>query len=604
MMRTKRILLLLMAFVLVLPSFLVHASTNEKEGPIQTPGQFRSKDEVVYATLSPTGNQKEIYVVNIFDVTQAGRLADYGPYTSLKNLTDLSEMSQVKQKVEFAAPEGKFYYQGNMKDEGLPWDIQISYRLDGKRIAPEELAGKEGKLEIAIQTAANGEADKVFFENYLLQITLTLDPDVYSNIKVSDDGMVANAGKNKQITFTVMPEKEGDLKVEADVVDLELQGIEIAAVPSSMSIDTPDMDEMTGEMKSLTDAIAQINSGVGELKTGVSELNNGAASLRDGSAQFNKGMSDINLASSELIKGSSAINDGLATVSQGIEENFAQINLSDLEKLQARLPEIAAGLDEMAKGFAYLSDNYSDAYRQMEAALKEIPAYEITNEEIDLLYASGADREVVDQLLETYQAAQQAKEIFASAKDSFEDVDGRLAEVNGAITEIEKTLGSVQKLIATLEDVDVIESVIELQDGMAAFSANYQKFHNGLVDYTNGVGQLSSSYSKLHSGIVDLSGGTNELESGVGELHNGTGTLYDATNTLPDQMQEEIDRMISEYDKSDFEAVSFVSSENEKVNSVQFVIKTESILIEEQEAKVKTEEEADGFWARLKELFF
>lgn len=604
MMRTKRILLLLIAFVLVLPSFLVHASTNEKEETKQTPGQYRLKDEVVYATLSPTGNQQEIYVVNIFDVTQAGRLVDYGPYTSLKNLTDLSELNQVKQKVEFAAPEGKFYYQGNMKDEVLPWDVQISYRLDGKRMAPEELAGKEGKLEIDIHTAANKEAAKVFFENYLLQITLTLDPEIYQDIVVSEEGMIANAGKNKQVTFTVMPEKEGDLKLEANVVNFELQGIEIAGVPSSMSIDTPDMDEMTGEMKSLTDAIAQINDGVGDLKTGVSELNSGVASLRDGSAQFKKGMSDINGASSELVKGSSAINDGLVSVNKGIEDNFNQINLNDLKKLQVRLPEIATGLDEMAKGFAYLRENYADAYQQMEAALKQIPAYRITDEDIELLYESGADREVVDQLLETYRAAQQAKEIFASVQDSFKAVDGRLAEVNGAITEIEKTLGSVQTLIATLEDVDVIESITELQNGMAAFSANYQKFHNGLVDYTNGVGQLSSSYSKLHSGIVDLSGGTNELENGVGQLHNGTGTLYEATNTLPDQMQEEIDRMISEYDKSDFEAVSFVSSENEKVNSVQFVIKTESILIDKQESDVKTEEETKGFWTRLKELFF
>jgi putative membrane protein len=602
MMMRKRIFLLLMTFVLILPSFLVHASTNEKE-TLTTPGQYRSKDEVVYATLSPAGVQQEIYVVNIFDVLKEGKLVDYGPYESSKNLTDLSEIKLKNNKVEFAAPKGKFYYQGNMKDEALPWDIRISYRLDGKRIPAAELAGKDGHLKLDIQTSANEEVDQVFYENYLLQVTLTLDPEIYSNIKASEDGMVANAGKNKQITYTVMPEKDGDLSLEADVVDLELQGIEIAAVPSSMSIDAPDIDEMTGEMESLTDAIAQIHNGVGDLKNGVSELNSGVASLRDGSAKFKKGMSDVDQASSQLVEGSSAINSGLATVSSSLKGNFEQIDLAELEKLQGRLPEIAAGLNEAAKGFAYLRENYSEAYRKIEEAIKNIPEYEITEAEMEQLYASGADREIVDQLFETYSAAHQAKDIFATAKESFEAVDGRLAEVNDAIAEIEKTLATVQTVISTLEDVDVVDSITQLQEGMDEFSASYQAFHSGLVGYTKGVGQLSSSYNKLHSGIVDLSGGTNELENGVGELHNGTGTLYEATNNLPDQMKDEIDSMISQYDKSDFEAVSFVSDKNEKVNSVQFVIKTESILLEEKETTEKPEEEPKGFWARLKELF-
>lgn len=605
-MMRKRIFLLLMTFVLILPSFLVHASSNEntkEEETVKNPGQYRSKDEVVYATLSPAGVQQEIYVVNIFEVLKEGKLVDYGPYTSLKNLTDLSDIQFKNKKVEFAAAKGKFYYQGNMKDEALPWNIRISYRLDGKRISPAELAGNEGHLQLDIYTSANDKVDPTFYENYLLQVTLTLDPDIYSNIKASEDGMVANAGKNKQITYTVMPEKDGELTLEADVVHFELQGIEIAAVPSSMSIDAPDIDGMTGDMESLTDAIAQINKGVGDLKNGVSELNNGVASLRDGSAQFKKGMNDVNQASSQLVEGSSAINNGLATVSSSLKGNFEQIDLGELENLQARLPEIAAGLDEAAKGFAYLRENYSDAYGKIEEAMENIPEYEITNADIEQLYASGADREVVDQLFATYSAAHQAKDIFDSAKEAFQAVDGGLAEVNGAIGEIEKTLGTVQQVISTLENVNVVDSITQLQEGMDEFSASYQAFHTGLVGYTNGVGQLSSSYNKLHAGIVDLSGGTNELEDGVGQLHNGTQALYDSTNNLPEEMKEEINRMISEYDKSDFEAVSFVSDKNEKINSVQFVIKTESILLEEQETPEKPEKEQKGFWARLKELF-
>ncbi len=123
------------------------------------------------------------------------------------------------------------------------------------------------------------------------------------------------------------------------------------------------------------------------------------------------------------------------------------------------------------------------------------------------------------------------------------------------------------------------------------------------MKYTGGVGQLSKSYQKMHQGILKLSGGTGDLDNGVAELHNGTRELYESTSDLPEQMKEEVDRMISEYDKSDFEAFSFVSDQNKNVNLVQFVIKTESIIKEEPKTKEVEEKEAKGFWEKLIDLF-
>src|SRR5690606_32994983 len=210
MKRINKILLIVATVILVLPSFLVTASTNDskkEQVPSIQNGEYSSKDEVVYATLSPNGDRKEIYVVNTFEVTKSGMLVDYGSYSTIRNLTDLSDIDQTDDKVQFTAPEGKFYYQGNMKDAPLPWDFSISYFLDGKEITPEKLAGQSGNLQIAIESVANDKVDKGFFENYLLQISLSLNTEITSNI-TAENGMMANAGKNKQVTFTVMPEKE------------------------------------------------------------------------------------------------------------------------------------------------------------------------------------------------------------------------------------------------------------------------------------------------------------------------------------------------------------------------------------------------------------
>ncbi|OIJ21687.1 hypothetical protein BKP45_02915 [Anaerobacillus alkalidiazotrophicus] len=596
-MRKKRLLLVLLAISLLLPSFLVLAET------IEIAGELASKDEVVYANLHANGELHEIYIVNSLDVTKPGIIIDYGTYDNIKNLTDLSEIVYVDDTIRINATKGKFYYQGNIKDGEIPWDISISYELDGEKIVPSEHVGKNGHLKITIKTSANENVDPVFFEHYLLQISLMLDPDIYRDIEISD-GMIANAGKNKQITFTVMPDHEEELYLKADVLDFELEGIEIAAVPSSFAIDSPDIDEMTEEMKSLTDAIKGINNGVGQLKNGVSDLNKGVSSLRNGSLDFKNGMSEIDQSSGDLVHASNSINKALATIGTSLQDLPGGIDVSDLKNLPGGLTQLANGLLETADGLATLKENYTLAFDKLDDAIGAIPSFEISEEDMNSLYVSGADPAIIDKLIETYSAAQIVRETYSMTNEAFIGVDEILEAMSGSMIDMGNSLAFVgHELSSTLESMDDLESLAQLLEGLAAFSANYQEFHKGLVSYTKGVGQLSNSYHNLHAGIVELSTGTAKLEDGVGELYDGTNQLYEATSELPTQVQEEIDRMIAEYDKSDFDAISFVSSQNEKINLVQFVMKTERIKKEVQETNEIQVEEEKGFWTRLMDLF-
>ncbi|RSD28858.1 YhgE/Pip domain-containing protein [Mesobacillus subterraneus] len=598
MMRTKPLLYVTLAFMSFLPSFLsytVEAETVKKEG------KLTSKDEVVYATLKANGDLDSIYVVNTLDVEQAGEILDYGEYSNLKNLTDLAEISQEDQTVRLEAPEGKFYYQGNLEDSELPWNLSISYSLNGRKIQPAELAGQKGHLEISIETGANKNVDPAFYENYLLQISLMLS-NSYQNIEASG-GMVANAGKNKQVTFTVMPAQEERLSVEADVEDFEFNGIDIAAVPSTLPIDTSEMENMTEDMSTLSDAIGELHSGVTELRNGVSRLNNGAAALSDGSGKYKNGIGQMNGAGSDLVGASRSIGDALKKISTSLSGGADQTDMSSLSELPKGLTQIAAGLEETSNGLATLRKNYSQAYGALDGAIKEIPAAQLTETDIAGLYNSNADQRVVKSLVESYTAAQKVKGTYDQVKQAFAAVDPALKQSEDALRNMSAALTSIANEVSgSLENIDA-GGIAELQKGMAALSSNYGEFHSGLVKYTDGVSQLSSSYTQLHSGIAELSGGTNKLATGVNELHNGTNELHQETKDLPEQMQNEINEMIQEYDKSDFEPVSFVSSKNEKVKTVQFVIKTESIQLEEQKTKKAVPVKEKGFWDLLMDLF-
>lgn len=589
----KRITVTALAFLLILPSLPVSAAT----------GSYSEKHEVVYATLDANGGQEEMYVVNNFTMVEPGEVVDYGPYTNVHNLTNLEEINQTDEKVAFTSDEEEFYYQGDLKDQDLPWDINVSYKLDGKTRSPEELAGEDGALEVHIDTKKNEQTNEVFFNHYLMQITLSLDGDRYENIQ-APDGTVANAGKDRRVTFTVMPEKEGSLVMKADVTDLEMDPIEFAAIPSSMSIDAPDIGGVKSDMTSLSDATAEVNRGVAQLKNGIAQTNNGAASLYDGSVQYRNGIHELSNGSSELVQGSARIQSALSEMSQSVAGGTGSGSLGDFTKMEDGLRQIAGGLKEVENGLVGLKEQYGQANQALSQAIEAIPGYQITEADIQKLYESGADQTVVDQLVETYRASQTVKGTYAEVKEAFGAVAPALDQSASSLREMSANVtGMADQLGSSLDNMDVAASMKQLQQGLEQLSSQYQNFHAGLKDYTGGVDQLAGSYSELHNGIAGLTNGTSELESGAVQLHNGTAELASETSDLPTQIDQEINKMVEEYDKSDFDPVSFVSSKNEKVGSVQFVIKTESIQKPEEKEEAPEVEEEKNFWDRLMDLF-
>src|SRR5699024_2812694 len=138
-------------------------------------GKYSSKDEVIYGKLDPSGKVNNMYVVNSFEVDKPGEFTDYGKYINVRNLTDLTTIDQKNNKVSFEA-EADFHYQGELEQKQLPWDISITYKLDGKEMKPEDLLGENGDLEIQIETKANKEIDQTFIDYYMLQIGVMFDP--------------------------------------------------------------------------------------------------------------------------------------------------------------------------------------------------------------------------------------------------------------------------------------------------------------------------------------------------------------------------------------------------------------------------------------------
>jgi len=365
MKQVNRLLKVALMFIL---SFAVAIPVVNADGK---KAAYRSKDEVVYGTLTAKGASEAAYVVNVFEVTNPGEIIDYGSYSEVKNLTDLSNMTINSDSVKLNVDKGKFYYQGDLESVVLPWDFTVRYYLDDQEISPEELLGKDGNVKINIQSTADETVDPMFFEHYTLQLTVPLDVERFSNIQ-AEDATIANAGKMEQVTFTVLPGDEADLTVTANVSDFELDGIDIVAIPFMMALDDFETDGMVDDFSALSDAIAELHDGVGKLNKGIHQLNDGTTDLFSGSQQFKQGLNELNRASNPLVNGSNQINDVLNM----IEDELAFIDMIDVTEI-SELPflfdEISSEFRQAADDLEKLKDENEKSYNELKKAVDAIP---------------------------------------------------------------------------------------------------------------------------------------------------------------------------------------------------------------------------------------
>lgn len=601
---TAAALLILISFLAVtMDTAVLYAQTGTPDIGTGPDGAYSSKEEVIYANLDASGSVSQIYAVNILNVISAGQINDYGSYSAVKNLTSTGDISSEEDALTMDAQPGRFYYQGTLKDNKLPWITNITYSLNNLPINPSELPGQNGYLSITIDTKADPDVNNAFYDNYLLQVSVTLDTDRCRNIS-APGAVLANAGTDKLVTFTVLPGKEGHMTVNADVTDFVMKGISVSAVPYTMNIDLPDTSGYTDDLVLLANAVSDLNDGVISIADGVGELKKGADQLADGSTDFGSGMVEISSRSEDLIAASGQIQAALISVSDMLSGASSGTDLSTLTELPAYLTKLSDGLHKIAGGLTELSGGYSQAYTALDAAIRSIPATEISQSDLQTLMLNNKEDKTVSLLVEYYTAARTVQGTYQMVSPAFEAVNSQMPVISSNITTIGDTLDTIAaQLSSTFEQSDLVDSIRQLSDGISTLSINYKAFHNGLQDYSGGIEKLADAYGSIASGITALAEGTDGLDSGILQLKDGTGELEAQTSSMPNQIDQTMEELMADYDTSDFTPVSFLSDKNTGITSVQFIIKTAAIEKPEAETVTESKEQTASFWERLLALF-
>lgn len=552
------------------------------------------KEEVVYVNLNHDGTVKEINVVNILKPDSTGAVVDYGDYESVRNMTTTDALDYSGDTVKINTDADKLYYEGKLKSTVMPWNVSIHYYMDGKEYSVDEIAGMSGQLKMTMKITENKNYEGNFYDAYALQASVTLDTDQCKNID-APDATIANVGKNKQLTYTILPGKGADLTITADVTDFEMDDIAVNGIPLSLNIDIDD-DELMDQVTELQDGIADADDGAGELKDGAGELKDGTdtltsgtsslasgaesldagvQSLNDGVQQIQAGLDALDAKSGDLTEGSAQMRQALAQLQAAL--NSVSASADDVQKLTAASSQIKTGIDDLSAGADQLAASASyEAYKQVMAengldidALKAgnteaISSIQAMVDKADSLEAQlkklGIPTDAISPIKE--QCEELANQMQTLLKGNNAAIAGTEAYMNelhaGAqeladgVAELKKNYTTFNAAVGELADnlTVLIYNMSELKDAVNELAAEYGKLDDGLNAYTEGVTSVNQGYSQLSKGVVSLASGSRELASGSQSLYSGAKTLAEGVDTLYDGTVELKDGMSEMRDKT------------------------------------------------------
>lgn len=630
----KKIIPISMAMLFVAPMTTAYADVNAN-----------NKEENVYINLKDDGSVEGIYVVNEFDAGNQTTITDYGKYSSVLNLSTNEEIKVNGDMITFNTDDnGMFYYQGNMESTKIPWNIDISYYLDDKEVQASSLAGKSGKLKIAISIKDNEDMEDTFFDNYLLQMTATFNSEKCKDI-VSEQATIANVGDTKQLTYTILAGGNSEFTIEADVTDFEMDPITINAVPMNISINDIDVSDLKDSLIKLRDGVAKIDDGSSDLYSGSKDLSNGTKSLLDGTNSLSSGAEKLQNGSKTLKEAMDTLNSNSFSLTNGSKEVLNALNtinsaLDSLNEASNQVQQLVEGSNKFASGMEELAQGNTKIYNEvnpiLEVVREKLAQIKDTNfkEEFDSItnkedylnayndakakLAENPDDEALkiyialfDHIIEIankYDIEKEYKKI-CELDDGIDAQHKAIQELNNAYkNELNPAIEKLPSLLSKLTELKtalntLVNSYATLDSGINSYTGAYEQIVKGYQTLYSGIGDLEKGVESLNTGTKTLYDGTVSLEDGAEELNDGTSEMRDKTKNIDTEIDDKINNMLDEFKNTDYKPESFASSENGEINAVQFVMKTKGIEINN-EVQEEVKEEHLNFFQKIIRLFF
>ena len=479
-------------------------------------------DEAMYVTMDPYGGISEASVVKSYELHGAREITDRGTYQAVHNMTGMEEPEVDGDTVIFRLleePENdRFYFEGRMEpeevSETLPWDVAVSYRLNGVERRLEELAHEKGVLKISIDAVPNTGTSEYFRNNMTMEIAAVVDMD--QNLSVEAPGaQIQSIGSMKTVLFMVMPGEEQHFELEIGSNDLEFSGLLFLMAPVTISQleRLEDLRKARDTVKDSADAIGDsldvvldsldgLQGGLGSTVEGLGQLDRSRQILSDAKGgiyvdadqalallkelsdrgipfpayveEARKALEDMNGELNSMNTSVQALDDQLESLGYGLKH--VTMDLNDTADLfydtRHDVGDLEDGLARLRKDLEELKEK-KEAVRKRVAELKKVIArLKELQEQIqghgDVLGISDQEREELMEQLSGFcggfadEGWEKYEAITASGSDAVGDALGDLAGVGTEIAGkgLSRLIGAMEALVGAAEKPSRLESMI------------------------------------------------------------------------------------------------------------------------------------------------
>lgn len=317
------------------------------------------KEETVYVIAEADGSVKKVIVSELLkNPNKLGELADVTGLSDIINVKSDAAYTMSGTSCVWNAEGEDIYYRGTTTEE-VPVLLEISFKLDGKSVSADEIAGKSGELEMTINYVNNckrtveidGKEEEICVP-FLMISGMILDNDNFKHVTV-DNGKVIDDGDKTIVAGFALPGLKENLALDEDI-----------DIPSSITIkaDVTDFKLSTTLTLATNDIFNKIDidgaDTIDELEEQLDLLDSSMKKIVDGSSELYGYMTQLLDKSGELVQGIKTLDDYANQMSESVDKLYNEA----IVYIDGKLVELSSGLNEISGHSTELNGGAKQVY--------------------------------------------------------------------------------------------------------------------------------------------------------------------------------------------------------------------------------------------------
>ena len=432
-------------------------------------------DETMYVNLDYYGKTTKVNVVKGVNLNGLGKITDYGNYINVENMSTSDAPVLGDGSVTWNLPEGqkgRFYYKCTMDNEQvvLPWDFDVSYKLNGVPTDGDKLAGAGGLIEIHVKATPNDNADLYYRNNMMLMVTVPVDMSKCYSVD-ADGAQIQSLGSTTAAVFSALPGEEGDYTVRIGTDSFETTGVIMAMAPGTIDDlnHIKDLKEAKDTWKdagdALYDSLEQMAKSVESMRDGINKVQSGVSSAESARQKWSANKDSILAGNDQTLESLTALSQQLETLvphlqtakdtAETVHNSMGDIvnTMGDMQqplrKMYDRLRNISTTsqslgeqLDDVREDMAWLIQNNAQFQVQTTTILEALPKLIASLEDYDVDDLDLGDLEDTDTRTIADDPDDDRENKADTSSGNQEDPDTNKADSSDTVTE-DKTSGDM-----------------------------------------------------------------------------------------------------------------------------------------------------------------